>query len=176
MAPKENNEYPIFTGVFLVDPVENALDQKVSWKLSKFHATYHFNPGGPMFPQSVVQGDFTKINHLTVYEDDDVLTSHISIDTPENGMISYQHDGRTPLHITWDSGDNPPVLAGQRLRSVMDNTDSIDPQGWSPMNIVYEIGFGYDDDVSRRKYMHIMNKLQPIGMWYTKCGPQRKPE
>lgn len=173
MTPKENDDYPIFTGVFLVDPA--VTNNGPSWKLSKFHITYHFAPGEPVFPQEVVSGDFVKIEHLSIYEDDDILASQVVLHTPYTGRITTQRDGRTPLHITWDSGDKPAIETGKRLTKLINDDDYIDGE-YHAMSKVYKNGFFLDDEVQTKKYTHIMNRLGPIGMWYTQCGPNREPE
>ena len=165
---KEKSDFPIFTGVFLVHP--SILEGSPAWGLSKFHITWNYNPGDPTFPSDVLGGDFTKIEHLGIYIDDDIITSHVAISTP-NGRVRHQADGETPLHITWSSGDKAPVEAGKSLRNYFNGHDMAGT--YTEMKEVYDIGFGELSIIEKTKYENILNAFHPIGMWYRQHSPRK---
>jgi len=133
---QEDGQIPIFTAVYLVNPVLDRENSKALFEISPFHVTYHYEPGNPYFPEDVCDGDWTQIIHEGIYDDGEVLASKVKVLYPEildegsQGYMNYQCDrkvednGETkyipgyPLHITWDSGKLPPAVVGERLEEL----------------------------------------------------------
>jgi len=136
---KEVNDslIPIYTGVFLVNPVVDAAESKAIFEISPFHVTYDYRPGNPYFPDRVKEGDWTNIIHVGIYDDGDILASKVYVvkhqtkSQVEDGEFSHYHAYQshnenlighedTPLHITWDTNGLAPIEAGIRLSMAED--------------------------------------------------------
>jgi hypothetical protein len=162
----DNKMTEIYSAAFLVSPI--FIDDEPRWKLSKFHVTYHYNPGSIRYPPGVHRGDWMTIKHHGIYDDGEVLASKVSLhnissyDSSSNSNGLYrQRDTETPLHITWDSGELPPIEGGIRLM----NEDYCEDyyHSFNDINEYYH-SFG-DDEVKRLKYKRIMGRMDTIGMW-----------
>jgi len=181
-----NKGYPIFTGLFLVTPVLRG--NNMQWKMSKFHVIYHFNPGDPRFPEDVLEGDFGKIKHIGIYEDDDILASRVYVGTMTDKIYRHQYNSPTPLHITWDSGKAAPMQSGHRLQRLFEESipddgmttvnhrDRIDGKDlrvkYHAINHIYRSYLGMEmrkeNDGSRELKMEkIFEELEPMGIWHT---------
>ena len=181
-------ERDIFKGVFLVEPIIVGGNQP-SFALSKYHITYHYQPGECYFPDEVEEGDWIGIQHLGIYDDGEILASKVSLRLREGGtterylsrqLSRYDEDGNElqsyPLHITWSSGELPPVVAGERLD---------DPDLYDEYFTSYQVMNGYNfntnvmkandldknDPAQRDTYSkrinHIFSYFNPIGVWKT---------
>ena len=72
---------PIFTGLFLVEPV---IDKSISkFAISKHHITYHYSPGNPKMPSGIEEHDWSYIDHQGIYDDGEILASHVNILNPK---------------------------------------------------------------------------------------------
>jgi|18_taG_2_1085343.scaffolds.fasta_scaffold162227_1 hypothetical protein len=151
-------ETQIYSAVFLVDPM--IVEDDARWKLSKFHVTYHYNPGNPLFPDGVHTGDWCGIKHRGIYDDGEILASQVSLRV--GGIdISFQRGADTLLHITWDSGELPPMEAGVRL-----NDAALYEDHYHSFNDINEYYHSFGEDAVRRlKYAQIMQRMNTVGMW-----------
>ena len=178
-------ERDIFTGVFLVEPVLK--ENKAAFALSKHHVTYHYQPGNCAFPQDVEEDDWIKLDHIGIYDDGEILASLINLKLREgdttnrtlrNQLRRYDEDGNElpgfPLHITWSSGELPPVVAGERLNDA-DCCDQyltyVDPVHEYKFNrdVLKENDLDINDPAQRDTYSkrieHIFSYFTPIGIW-----------
>lgn len=188
---------PIFTGLFLVEPVID--DNIAKFAISKHHITYHYSPGNPEFPNGIQEHDWSYIKHLGIYDDGEILTSHVNIITPISSKSSlkgkqlytqknrYDDKGNTigeqetPLHITWNSKDLPPVASGVRLKKCLRSAESMMQNYWS-ITKMYEtnnkiekflennkmsISKGLDVTSYNERIGWINKALNPIGVWRT---------
>lgn len=136
----ESSTIPIYTGVFLINPVIDSDTNNCLFALSTFHVTYHYQPGDPIYPDFIAENDWTHIIHKGVYDDGEVLASKVWLLTPDTGIqekiekkdnhlaLRNQHsrileDGTPvdplPLHITWSVADGiSPVTSGERLKDI----------------------------------------------------------
>ena len=156
----------IYTGVFLVNPVLVGDEQQ--WALSKFHVTYHYAPGDPLFPQGYHEGDWITIKHIGIYDDGEILASRVHLIRRNRQPIEFQRGHSVPLHITWDSGEYPPVESGKRL--IDSNLCDDHYHSFDMINDSY-YNFG-DDTVRAEKYRRIMSRMNTLGMftYYTSRG------
>ena len=177
-------ERDIFTGIFLVDPVIK--ENQPAFALSKHHITYHYQPDNCTFPDGVEENDWIQVNHVGIYDDGEILASLVSLKLRENGTVRNIHnqlrrfdeDGNDlpsfPLHITWSSGELPPVVAGERLN----NSDAcdlyltyVDPVHEYKFNkdVLKENDLDINDPAQRDTYSkrieHIFSYFSPIGIW-----------
>ena len=136
---EESGMIPIYTGLFLIKPtvqLDENDEESALFHISKFHVTYHYQPGDPHFPTHVCENDWSEIAHMGIYDDGEVLASRVSIinhnrNNPNENRSSikkYQPrrildngDSVTglPLHITWDVKPGiSPVVSGERLSDI----------------------------------------------------------
>ena len=175
----------IFTGVFLVEPIIK--ENQPAFALSKHHITYHYQPDECFFPDGVEEGDWIQIKHKGIYDDGEILASKVSLRLREGGTTErylshqlnrYDEDGNDlpsfPLHITWSSGELPPVVAGERLN----NSDCCEEfytahnlmDGYKFQKAVMKVNDLDVNDSSQREIYskridHIFNYFNPIGVW-----------
>tara|TARA_R100001082_G_C4364666_1_gene161249 strand:+ start:390 stop:1019 length:630 start_codon:yes stop_codon:yes gene_type:complete len=139
---QEDGKIPIYTACHLVSPVLNEDTGRAVFAISPFHITYDYEPGNPIFPSEVSDGDWTQIIHHGLYDDGEILASRVFLlrqsviddteaivydATNNEDIITHQrHKGKEgyPLHITWDSKGLPPVEAGKRLKRLEDEENS----------------------------------------------------
>ena len=185
-------ERSIYTGVFLVQP-EIDVHGRPTFAISKFHVTYHYNPDDCMFPESVQENDWTRIIHQGIYDDGEILASEVRLEAiiSNSNMfsgINFQHPSvngnglseHLPLHITWNSGEHPPVEAGRRLQDTdMRNrfftsydTMKSNTKMWNYNEHVMDANdLNYDSAKDRDMYDERIEPLfsyfHPIGVWKT---------
>ena len=180
----------IYTGLFLVEPV--IIDGKPSFGLSKYHVTYHFNPGDPIFPENVAENDWGKIIHKGIYDDGEIVTSHVHIQEqidltdkePDlkrdyNHHIRNQFDSNTPLHITWLHGEARPIEAGDSLRKALNHEDGYQNNYISLDRLIYsnnwegilknnKLDVDADGMEAYRMRIDVIFKyMNTMGLWYT---------
>jgi hypothetical protein len=197
----DKSKYKIYTGVFLVDPI--ITKGKPAFALSKFHITYHYQPGDCRFPTNVEEDDWVSIHHHGIYDDGEILASKVSLlhhnSEGERQSILFQrrrYDPKNddeflaqyPLHITWSSGELPPVIAAERLSddSLMDKyytqtsqKPEFNESEWKyKKDVMVANDLNIDDEMNRKVYNarlnHIFGYLDPIGVWKTYSAPDEE--
>ena len=152
------NEH-IYSAVFLVNPMLVGDEQR--WQLSKFHITYHYNPGNPRICDNYHEGDWITIKHRGIYDDGEILASRVDLVKRDGSVLSRQRQSNAPLHITWDSGELPPVQSGIRLAD-----PGLCEDFYHSFDIVNEAYHEFGDDTMKReKYHRIMERMNTVGMW-----------
>ena len=149
----------IYSAVFLVNPMLVGDEQR--WSLSKFHVTYHYNPGDCRYPDNYHEGDWITIKHRGIYDDGEILASKVALVKRDGSTLVRQRDSNVPLHITWDSGDLPKVEAGTRLAQ-----PSLCEDFYHGFDLINETYHKYgDESMKREKHHRIMERMNTVGMW-----------
>ena len=175
---QEDGLIPIFTAVYLVNPVIDIDNKSALFAISPFHVTYHYQPGDPYFPEDVKDGDWTQIIHEGIYDDGEILASRVKllrpeiVDEPNRGYMSYQSDRKVeddeeiqyisgyPLHITWDSGKLPPAVVGERLQTLENKGESYEDYYKYYTKTDYKFSFSQDKNPFMKETILKANDLE----------------
>ena len=207
---QKDGHVPIYTGCFIVVPVIDRDRNEAIFAISPFHVTYHYNPGDPIFPEDVKENDWTQIIHAGIYDDGNILASRVHLMRPlisdgnkheryfsqqpdrliNQGTEEEHYTSGYPLHITWDSGDKPPVYAAEKFQQLLNDKSHKDWKYYTTIQDgkqdlkINESAFKALDldpdnpehfDAYSKRITPIFNMLHPMGIWKTfKAEPKEQ--